>query len=366
VRIATPVISRILGLAALLAPAAHAEEPETAPETETPAAAAEALPPPTIGGAVHVRYEKTDRSLAAQPSKLSLARARAELQWQPDKRVEGVLGVDVSGPADEAKPVPVVPLDAYMQVKAFDWLRVRAGHRKVPFSGLRLQSSSRLPTVARGEYSRQLDLEFDDNGSADLARDVGVDLRFRAKPERLRLDVGLSQGEQGPKDVEARVSARPAGGLEVAAAVAYIDVTVPTTVSPSGEQRRLLYEVDSQLDLAAWHAEIEGAAGDAAGLAADGKSGDHFGAAYALLSYRIALGKGKTPAIEPLLRGDIVNQTFRLPGDQAWAITGALNLYPVKYVRLMIDGEHVERYLRYSTRNGEDENRLLVQLAFDI
>lgn len=313
--------------------------------------------PPTIGGQVHVRYARSDLDTKPDEGELTLSRAKFELEWKPKKRLEAVVAADLS-PATEAGGGGVVPLDAYVQVGASSWLAVRAGHRKIPFSGLRLQSLSSLPTIVRGEYARQLDAVFHDEGSADLAREVGLDLRLRAKSlARLRLDIGVSQGEDGPKDVAARATVRPADGLELGAALAVIHVFAVTNSAES--QRRALGEVDAALDAGRWHAEVEAAIGDD-----DRTRGDRvFVAAYALLSYRIAMGQKNTPALEPLLRFDAVDRGRGVADDHALALTAGLNLHPRKHLRLMVDVERSERADAYG---APDETRLLSQLAFDI
>ena len=344
--------TRALLAAVLLGATARAEGLPTAPQNAD--AEDEAEPAPTFGGQIHVRYEKTDPG--PTEGELSLARAKVEVQWQPKKRIEGVLAVDVSPAVDAGGTV--APLDAYLQVEAWKWLRVRAGHRKIPFSGLRLQSLSNLIPITRGEYGQQLDQVFGDLGGADLAREVGVDLRLRAKPLRTRVDCGVSQGEKGPKDWAARITIRPADALDLGAAVAAIHIDEAT-----GEQRRVVGELDAEIHAGGWHAEAEGAAGDAD----DTEGDDGFAAAYVLLAYRFALdGEKKTPALEPFARFDFVDQKMRVKDDEAFAVTGGVNVYPRNYLRLMLDVERIERRDNYRERPAPDETRLLVQLAFDV
>jgi len=319
----------------------------------------EQLLPPEVQGQIHVRYAKTDFPGSPDEGELSVAGAKAEIRWRPRKRLEAALGFDFSAATEPGGGV--APGDAYLQWRIARWLRIRAGHRKIPFSGLKLQSRSRLPTVVRGEYGRQLSLVFRDEGSADLSREVGVDLRLRMRQPRLRFDLGLSQGEDGPKDVAARFSARPARGLDVGVAVAVVHVFAVTGLVKDS-QRRIVAEADLALDLGRWHAEVEGAVGEAE----DPDGDDEFAGGYALLSRWMPLGKGKRPALEPLLRFDLVDQKLRVRDDHAWAVTGGLNFHPRKFLRLMLDVEHVERFSNYREKDAQDETRLLVQLAFDV
>jgi hypothetical protein len=340
---------------------ARAEVETPAPATtpiETPKKTDDGPPAPTIGGQVHVRYELSDGAREPDAGELSLARAKVELTWEPDKRLEAVVAADVSPPATTGGS-GVVPLDATVQVEAQKWLRVRAGHRKIPFSALRLQSLSRLPTIVRGEYSEQLGAVFHDEGPADLAREVGVDLRLRARRlARLRWDIGVSQGEDGPKDVATRATVRPAGGLEVGAALAVVHVFAAVG-SAAESQVRALGEVDAALDAGGWHFAIESATGDD-----DRTRGDRwFLAGYALVSYRAALGDGETPALEPLVRFDAVDRGRGVADDHALGLTAGLNLHVFETLRLMFDVERVERAAAYG---APDETRFLSQIAFDL
>jgi hypothetical protein len=338
---------------------ARAEDGTPAPATtpvETPKQADDGPPAPTIGGQVHVRYELSDGAREPAAGELSLARAKLELTWEPGKRLEAVVAADVSPPSASGGG-GVVPLDAYVQVEAQTWLRVRAGHRKIPFSALRLQSRSRLRTIERGEYAEQLGTVFHDEGPADLAREVGVDLRLRARRlARLRWDIGLSQGEDGPKDIATRATVRLARGLEVGAALAVVHVFAAVG-SAAESQARALGEVDAALDAGGWHCEIEAATGDD-----DQTQGDRwFLAGYAIVSYRAALGDGKTPALEPLVRFDAVDRGRGVADDHALGLTVGLNLHVFETLRLMLDVERVERAAGYG---APDETRFLSQIAF--
>jgi hypothetical protein len=179
------------------------------------------------------------------------------------------------------------------------------------------------------------------------------------------VDLGWSQGyagqagDEGPKDVAGRGTVRPLEGLELGAALALAHVEEVTGGAP---QRRVIGEGDAEVQAGGFHAEVEGAVGDAD----DPEGDDTFAAGYLLLAYRFELGGGKRPALEPLVRLDLVDQKLRVRDDHALGVTGGINFYPRKYLRLMLDVERVERSARYRERPNPDETRLLVQLAFDV
>lgn len=341
----------LLGFMMSLSGAASGEEPQRVEKRSDDDEARR----PRISGQIHVRHESSNATGAPDGGELSIARAKAEIKWRPRKRLDGVLGFDLS-PLSRNRGVELG--DAYLEVVAAKWLRYRAGHRKIPFSRMRLQSRARLATVTRGEYGRQLNLVFNDEGPSDLWRQVGVDARFRLGKPRRRLDIGWSEGEDGPRDLAARFTIRPVRGLDLGAAFALIRVK-PVT----GTQQRSVGEIDLAAKVGSWRAEAEAALGDAA----DDEGDDEFAAGFVLLAYRWAFGDKSGPAIEPLVRFELIDQKLRVRDDHAWAVTAGLNHIPNPFLRVMLDVEHVERFSGYGGGfNTEDETRLLVQLALDV
>jgi len=338
----------------------------------------EGEPPPVleVNGRLHTRWARTIEERDPATGSFSLARARLQLTWRPLEPVEGQLGADfapvLSGADTTSRLLPQI-LDAFAAVEATKWLTLRAGHRKVPFSGARLRSLGDLRPIRRGEY-----VGFVSTGdAADLAdtslgyagRKVGFDASLRFKRLlRLRLDLGLSQGDHGATDPTVRASVRVAKGLRVGAAAAAL--RSPDAPTEQGFWA-LAYELDVEYDRKRWHAELEAATGKNWLEPGPASGRPSFVGGYALAAYDISLGEGRHPSIEPHLRAELVDESSQHSCDETLGGTVGATLHAFDVVRLQLDLERLERP---ASAGGEtcagvanpDETTVMLQLALDV
>jgi hypothetical protein len=339
-----------------------------------------------------------------------VSHARLQLTWEQWKIVKARISVDLEQLVDEGDPA--ILRDLWIGVRPADWLGVRIGQFKKPFSRIELTSYGKLPLIRRGISNRYL---VEHLGYGD--RDLGLMLEGRLVPDvRLDYAVGVFNGRgrnrpelsrDGSMDLAARLEARPAKWISLGASgsLKLIDeADLPALVD--ADDRAAVDEDAYPLgygdeDFVREHGWMAGpawmAGADAAlkvgGLrvAAEGMFGENWWferyplawSGLLMLSYRLPLGERWPIHLEPALRGEVLTilTSTSLWRARLWQLAPGINLHVGEHVRLMLDGEFVfaqgtEADLDGSRRDGlwpnewpgsfADSKRLLVQLLFEV
>jgi hypothetical protein len=306
-------------------------------------------------------FEKQDIESA-----FSIRRARLKISWRPKKWLTAVL--KLGGFQDMDFGVSLLQ-DAYIHVSPFQFLEIRVGQFKKPFSKLELRSSGKLRVYNRGEGNSLIveDLLY---GS----RDLGIQLSGRIVPAvKLDYEVGVFNGsgpdisEQGnSKDIAARLKISPLSwfGFGVNGSFKFFEE------SENEDKSAWATSADMTFKVAGFRAYIEGiTALDHDYLSRDTAVTDKAPYIFNLigiLSYKHTVNSGKFGiSLEPVFKLELLDPNAKVEKDHVLVYNPGFNTYIGEYLRLMIHGEF-RRSAKNSATRYPNREILAIQFCFDI
>ena len=273
---------------------------------------------------------------------------------------------------------------AWLEYDVADWMSVRAGQFKKPFSLIQLTSSLTIPTIERGLRIRGIASSYaaeDEAGGAPVLSDAGgpllgehqwlldglgyqnydVGAGVHGEIGALSYDVGVFNGG-GADALDADDGKAFAARVEVAAADA---LTLGGAISRSNlagddlDADGVAFEIDAEwggFRRAGPHLLAEVAFGD--NMAAD----DEFVAGQAILAWFAPVTGGRVEGVEPVLRGGWGDPAADRDDDAGILVTPGFNVYFHGRNRLMVNWDvFVPQGDRFST---EQSFKVQAQLHF--
>ncbi len=307
--------------------------------------------PVELGARIYARYHAADRDPYHE---FELRRARLALDLHPTPWLSAQLDVDL---------VDTDPLkDGFVEAAVHPQVSVTAGQFKKPFSILALTPPRRLPLIHRGIVNeRVVEAGVDATGLTGLGfggRDRGV--MVHGEVAKLHYALGAFNGTRNfdeidsGKDAAARLELRGLGGVRLGASGSLhyrnpkgVAVEKPA-VFAAGVDTRVRVGIFTGLAEVLWAQER------ATGANQDVLGGLAYVVAWVTLAHDLML--------EPVLKAEVLDDAVSGGGNLAWSFAGGLNLHLGDALRLMLQGEMVEResgspFLRKRT--------VVLQLAFD-
>jgi hypothetical protein len=298
-------------------------------------------------------------------NKFDIRYARFKMTWRPEKWLTAVMQL---GDFQELEFGFALLRDAYIHVSPFQFLEIRVGQFKKPFSRLSLRSIGKLEIIKRGEGDKLLveDLRYGD-------RDLGVQFSGRiVSSVKLDYQVGVFNGsgpdisEQGnSKDVVARLSLSP---------VKWFDFGVNGSwkffeEEENEDKSAWAGGADAVFKVAGFKADIESVFGlDHAFRTREPLVVDTAPLAYNLIgifSYKRDFTGALKTAIEPVFKIEYLDPNSKVVNDYVLIYSPGFNIYLGKYFRVMIAGEILRSTTNSIVRFPEQEV-LTLQLCFDI
>lgn len=340
--------------------------------TETPVLKTNDKTTVSLSAKIHTGWSldrKDDGGGSELENTFEIRKARLKLKWTPTNWLAGVIQVDAAQLFENGSSVL---RDAYIHIAPLPQLAIRVGQFKKPFSALKLRSSDKLRIIRRGPGNDHLveDLRYGD-------RDLGFQLSGRLIPSvKLDYEIGLFNGS-GPsiddwgnsKDLVGRLEIRPHKTLQIGANGTYKFIDSPNTEqgqpdygwAAGGDIRlkikgfRLFsqgligadYNLYSQLELSA----------DNPPLVLD---------VLAVASYRHTFPLSWKFAVEPAIKGEILDPFTRVKDDTVYVLTVGINTYLSKYFRIMLNGEFIRTSSNTLSDSYVDKESLMVLLCLDI
>lgn len=333
----------------------------------------------TINARIHALWEMTHKDVPDNPltnenefenkapeNQFQIRRARFKMSWRPEKWLTAVL--QVGGFQDNDFGISLLR-DAYIHVSPLQYLEIRVGQFKKPFSRLELRSSGKLQVLNRGEGNELLveELRYGD-------RDLGLQFSGRILPTvKLDYEIGVFNGsgpdisERGTsKDVTGRIKAEPFSWLSVGVngSLKVFDDTenVDKTAWAAG--------ADAVLKVAGFRTHLEGILGlDHAFRNREIQVTDSAPPVFdflAIVSYKHKIADAYTAvSLEPVFKIELLDPNTKVIDDQVLIYSPGFNIYISKYLRLMIQGEILRSAVNSRVRYPEREI-LAIQICFDI
>ena len=333
----------------------------------------------TIGGRIHGLWEVTD--LADKPAnEFSIGMARLTVRWSYSKLLEAKLQGEFSKLFKSSSPRSLLR-DAWVRIAPVKWLRFKLGQFKRPFSSLELRSRGQLAVIRRGDANGFL---VEDLGFGDRDLGLGIDGRFGKRKRGFSYSLALVNGTgknlsetdlNGSKDVVARIVGKPAKWLSMGAgaSIKFFDKAsveyYPGWAWMAG--------ADLQIKKQGFRLLAEGLVGDnydRCSYASDPNSCRELNQDPAiprtwslvlLTSYKANLSKRMNLKLQPVLKGELWTPDHKLVDGKIMAMTVGLNLFVTRYARVMVHGEFIVPQKNVPSQ-WPRENRMLVQMAFDI
>ncbi len=316
-----------------------------------------------VQASLHSRMTVTDQT-GDPAAEFGLKRARVEVIWSPTKGVSGVIEAALEQVIEGADAQRLVR-DAYVDIKAFKWLRFKAGQFKKPVSAMELTSKGKLPLVERGAGNGYLIRKL-----AYGSRDLGLEIYGRLwKGAKLDYFLGVFNGARlpafeqdlnGTKDVVARVEAELFDGFRLGVNGVWKGIDTGAEYAEEKPSSGYLVGVDLRYKVGGLWLLAEGL------WARNHLLQDAPAAAGAVLaaSYVFPVNPMRSPMVlEPAIRAEWMRPNMDADG-QLWVVSGGLNVWVAPMVRLMLQGEWVSAD---STLQAEwpDTMRGWLQVAFD-
>lgn len=334
----------LAALATLAGRPASAQEPEIPGDAPQPAV--EPAGPLHFRARVHARYEVFEEE---PKHAFVLPEARLAVNAEPLPWLGAQIDVDFSS--------AVALRDGFVDVGP-QWLRLRLGRFKRPFSRLQLMSLRTVPLWRRGIVNRVIVRNF---GFGD--RDRGAKLHGRIGGFGYEAgvfngsDIGSRDSDFG-KDAVARVRYRFSKALRVGASGSLRYASNPQNPVARPRKDRWATEIDARVRLGNFDmlAEATWAQGPRTRLGPE-----YFGALIYFM-YRVKLAENLK--LRPLVKAEILDHNVYKTDDVALSVTAGVNLHLTKWLRVMLQGENV-----WSQANSEmitpDERIAILQLAFE-
>ena len=299
-------------------------------------------------------------------SDFSIRRARIKISWKPKKWLTAVLKV---GGLQEHEYGLSLLQDAYIHISPSQFVEIRVGQFKKPFSRLELRSSGKLKVYNRGEGNSLFIEDLHYGG-----RDLGIQLSGRIVPAvKLDYEIGVFNGngpdisEQGnSKDIAARVKMSPLSWMDfgVNGSFKFFNKT------ENEDKFAWATSADISFKAAGFRAYAEGIIGlDHDFLNRDAVVTENAPAAFSIVgifSYKRAVSSGPFGiALEPIFKIEILDPNMKEKEDHVIVYNPGFNSYIGKYLRLMIHGEIRRPTLNSKVRYPSREF-LAIQFCFDI
>jgi len=334
-----------------------------------------------VGARLHALWVWTDAAEKAT-NEFSIDMARVSFRWQQFDLVQAKLQADL----DQLFGSPSMKSllrDAWVQVAPFRWLRFRLGQFKRPFSRLELRSRGKLATVRRGLANGFLVEEL---GFGD--RDLGLQLdgRVGSKDRGIRYAAGIFNGSgknadehglSGTKDVVARFAGTPVKWLSLGASGSLKFFDRDFDAYKYYPESAWMAGADLLVKHSGFRFMTEGMVGRNYGscfyaeypetcrLLNHGEEDPLSWSLVVLMSYKFDLCRKWKLKLQPVLKGELFEPETDLADGKVRSFSVGTNLFITKYARLMIHGEFI--FAGDGIRKWfPSENRMLVQLAFDI
>ncbi|MBI3180469.1 MAG: hypothetical protein HYZ27_12455 [Deltaproteobacteria bacterium] len=333
------------------APPAPSEPAPTEPAAPAPVSTARGEPPVELGARIYARYRAADSDPYHE---FELRRARLALDLHATPWLSVQLDVDFA----DAAPLK----DAFVEAAVHPHLSITAGQFKKPFSIIELTPPRRLPLINRGIVNERIvEAGVDVGGASGLGyggRDRGVMLHGAL--HKLHYALGAFNGTRSfdaidsGKDAAARVELRGIKGVRLGASGSMhyrnpegFEVADPAVFAAGVDTRIRAGPVTGVAEVL-W-AQQRMAGGDQDVLGALG-----YVLAWIPLAHDIVLA--------PVVKGEVLDDDVSRGGDLAWSFAGGANLHFGDALRLMLQGDLIER------ENGspfERKRTVVLQLAFD-
>jgi hypothetical protein len=309
-----------------------------------------------------------------------IRRARFKLLWEPEKWLLAVIQVGEFHKMDSPRNLL---RDAYLHFSLLQYLEVRCGYFKKPFSRLALRSSGKLRAAERGMGD---DLILDKLYYG--GRDIGIQLSGRIVPA-IKLDytlgffngMGITEGDwdaDDAKDIVARVTVNPLSWLGLGINGSFKFMTIYKI--PVGELERVKVDQrvwavggDAVMKLLGFRLHLEGIVAEMhnADLSFGNRrelGNDEYPlvlSLFGILSYKHRFDTHFKFAVEPVFKMEMLDPDTEIVKDEILMYSPGFNSYFGKYFRLMIHGEFRRPFRNARTLIPRRET-LYVQLCFDI
>jgi len=350
-----------------------------AEETDKNAAKPDSKPEFKVGARLHALWIMSDRE-DKPANEFLVDMARVTFEWRQFKLIRTKVQADLDQLFGQGDAKSLLR-DAWVQVAPLKWLKIRLGQLKRPFSRLERRSRGRLETVGRG-LSNELIVE--DLGFGD--RDLGFQLggRIGKRSRGMEYAVGVFNGPgknaeefdlDGSKDIVVRVEGTPVKWLSMGlnGSFKFFDVA-SVDYYP---EHAWMFGTDLRVKFRGFRLLAEGLFGrnhDRC-LYADNptdcrvlnKNPDipYAWSAVLMAAYKFNLYRKWKLKLQPVLKGEVLVPDSTVDDGQVWSFSIGTNLFITRYARLMVHGEFV-----FPGSGGPEkfasENRMLVQLAFDL
>ena len=333
-----------------------------------------------VGARLHTMWMLTN-SETDPANQFSIDMARVTFRWQQYKLIRVKLQADIDQLfKDTAKSLM---RDAYVQIAPLKALVFRLGQFKRPFSRFELRSRGQLATVNRGPANEFL---VEDLGFGD--RDIGLQIHGRIgnKDQGFGYAVGVFNGTgknksefdfDGSKDLVVRLDGGPAKWIEIG-----LNGSFKFFDTNSEEYRYYpdfawMAGVDSRFKYKGLRVMAEGLLGQNYGkcfydqfpntclvLTADEEVPLAWATAMQV-SYKFSLTDKFPLKLQPVVKGGVFQPDTDIADGLVWTLAGGINLFITKWIRVMVHGEFIFAADELAPA-WVSENRLLVQLAFDL
>jgi hypothetical protein len=317
---------------------------------------------------VHVRWEMEPDDSDELENRFLIRRARLKLLWHPKKWITAKLQVGF----EKITKLTSVFKDAYIHLSPSQYVEVRVGQFKKPFSRLELRSSGKLRLAERGDGNSFIIEDLLYGG-----RDIGIQLSGRlVKSVKLDYALGFFNGtgtiaeEVGnAKDLVARLEVDPSEwiGVGVNSSLKFFDDDVH---KDRDEPLAWAVGADTVFRFFGVRLHLEGI------LAEDHQYTGNYPdlvlgempltlSGVGILSYEYTFNTSRRLSVEPLFKMEVLDPNLDFIDDQVLLLNPGFNVYIGKYLRLMLHAEF--------RRGGEnhlskfrDREKLMLQLCLDI
>lgn len=325
-------------------------------------------------------------------NQFSTEMARLQVKFKQGKTIDAKLQGDFDELFGEGKKKAMMR-DAWVRVRPVEWLGIKVGQQKRPFSRVQLRSMGKFETVWRGPADKWVSKELK-YGDRDIGATLAFDLEFD-EGRKLLITMGAFNGTgknepetdpNGAKDVVGRVEGSPVEWLSlgVSGALKFFD-HADDDVRPA---QAFATGVDLQVDWKGLLVIAEGLYGENwdpclfsdaydSCIIAPSTAGvpnsfwptselvPKTWSAVLLVAYKTPIYKAWRLSVQPVFKGEVFDPDAEGTGGRVVVGTLGVNWWVGKHFRLMIQGETVRPEASAPARWFE-ENRLMTQVAFDL
>ncbi len=299
-----------------------------------------------IGLHVHARYTIRDEDGADLEHEFGLRRARVAALYRADKLLEAEVDFDVSD-SPSLK-------DAFLELRAAKWFRVRGGQFRKPFGRIALMGPSSLELISRGHVDDLLV-----RGLGFGGRDRGV--MISGKASALRYSLGAFNGTgtldeiDSGKDAAARIEVEIADPVRVGASGS-MKYRNPRGLTQLPQKAVGAAGIDFALDLGVLDVVAEGVWAQERTLAVERDS-------VGVVAFAVGhIAPLERVGLYPVIAGEMIHPDLDLDTGTIWVVRGGPTVRVHETVRIMLQAEGV--FAPVGTLVGA-ERSVTLQLAFD-